>query len=1119
MMRLIRFVFFSALLFCVLLLAGLHVHAAESDFEWIENADGTVTITYYHDPVKPDNHVVVPERLGGKTVTAIGDRAFRYAYIVGVTLPDTVTSIGTEAFELCRVLKNVKLPSGLVSIGNHAFNYNQISHITLPDSLEHIGFSAFSYNKLTSVSFPSGIKTMDQFAFWHNEITSVSFPESMTKIPNHTFVDNKLTSITIPKHITEIGSHAFSANPLTEVTILSAATQLRRDSILEVGSQLTVYGHSESPAQKFALTNGYLFEPLKMKVAYDGNGHTGGDVPVDDKSYVRWDEATVLGNTGLLERPGYRFDGWNTAPDGSGADYAVNSRVRIEEEDVILYAKWEQACHTVTFDTKEGSVIPSQVLAHNTLASEPNAPTKPGYAFEGWYLDEDFMTKWNFAVDRVTSDITLHAKWDALPTVVLSTTASGTVNAAFSITITFSEPVIGFSENGIEVTNGMVSNLVKVNEATYMATIVPFTSGQEVTARIVANAAIDAAGNGNVTSSVLSVMYDTTKPVVIFDFMDHQIFSAPPTTVHMSVSEAVYWVTDGSPLTSSNALALLSMEKDGVIFSDYAASYDEASFTYTFKFHSTLTDGEYKINVAGNKVMNARNNTLDATSTSFIVAVPIVSVPSAPLNVTAEAGDGQAKVSFHGPENDGGSPILSYSVTAWVNGTATPITQSGDSSPIIVTGLTNGTTYTFTIVATNAKGNSVPSVPSNPVTPKTEQHDPDTEAPRWPDGSELTVSDITQTSLKLTWPSATDYVGVAGYRIYVNGTEHGTVGGNVNGTMINGLTANSSYTFKVTAYDAAGNESAPLSKQETTARSSSGGGGGSGGGFGGGHTLSGNADLVDLQVWVGGKKLKLSPSFASGTTDYKARTEAEQVEIVAKEAHSSAKVILKGKVITDGTKVNLDEGDNTFVLTVQAENGIKKEYTLHIHRKTPKPSEPEVHFIDIAGHWAETNIKRAAAKGMVSGYPDGTFKPNHFVTRAEFTVMLTSALQLEEEGATLTFIDQDQIGIWAKQSVAKAEKTGIVSGYGDGSFRPNAQITRAEMAVMIARALKLQLKAETATGFADDEAIPQWAKGAVEAIRGIGIVDGRGGNRFVPNEKATRAEAAVILLRMIERGK
>ncbi len=122
--------------------------------------------------------------------------------------------------------------------------------------------------------------------------------------------------------------------------------------------------------------------------------------------------------------------------------------------------------------------------------------------------------------------------------------------------------------------------------------------------------------------------------------------------------------------------------------------------------------------------------------------------------------------------------------------------------------------------------------------------------------------------------------------------------------------------------------------------------------------------------------------------------------------------------------------------------------------------------------------------------------------------MLTGALQLEEMGAALTFTDNDQIGAWAKQAIAQAVQAGIIDGYGDGSFRPNAQVTRAEMAGMVARALKLPLKANTATGFVDDQAIPQWAKGSVEAIRVLGIVSGREGNKFAPNNTTTRAEAA-----------
>ena len=181
------------------------------------------------------------------------------------------------------------------------------------------------------------------------------------------------------------------------------------------------------------------------------------------------------------------------------------------------------------------------------------------------------------------------------------------------------------------------------------------------------------------------------------------------------------------------------------------------------------------------------------------------------------------------------------------------------------------------------------------------------------------------------------------------------------------------------------------------------------------------------------------------------------------------------------------------------------------------PAPNKINFTDIAGHWAEGSIKQAVRMGIVTGYADGTFRPNHPVTRAEFTVMLAGALKLDGTGATLHFKDQDKLGAWAKRAVALAVQAGIVSGYEDGTFRPDAKITRAEMAAMLARALKTPLEANAQTGFADNEDIPNWARGAVEAIRRLGIIGGRGGNQFVPNDTATRSEAVVKLLRMLER--
>lgn len=178
-------------------------------------------------------------------------------------------------------------------------------------------------------------------------------------------------------------------------------------------------------------------------------------------------------------------------------------------------------------------------------------------------------------------------------------------------------------------------------------------------------------------------------------------------------------------------------------------------------------------------------------------------------------------------------------------------------------------------------------------------------------------------------------------------------------------------------------------------------------------------------------------------------------------------------------------------------------------------NEPAIDFSDIAGHWAEDSIKNAVSKGIVRGYPDGTFGPEKAVTRAEFAVMLINALKPAANEAALTFSDTPKIATWARKSVAYAVQLGIVHGYSDGSFRPDAAITRAEMAAMIAAALGKSNPSDTATGFADDKDIPTWAKAGIAFVKQAGIVEGKGDNLFVPSDKATRAEAVTILLKML----
>ncbi|PRX62977.1 putative repeat protein (TIGR02543 family) [Cohnella sp. SGD-V74] len=187
----------------------------------------------------------------------------------------------------------------------------------------------------------------------------------------------------------------------------------------------------------------------------------------------------------------------------------------------------------------------------------------------------------------------------------------------------------------------------------------------------------------------------------------------------------------------------------------------------------------------------------------------------------------------------------------------------------------------------------------------------------------------------------------------------------------------------------------------------------------------------------------------------------------------------------------------------------------------PQPEEPGILISDITGHWAEAEIKAAVAKGIVTGYQDGTFRPNQQVSRVEFTALLNRAFKLiGNEGASENpqseFADAASIPTWARSSVAEATAQGLIRGFADGTFRPGELISRTEMAVIAARALHLSDALDTKLAFVDANDIPVWAREAVAAVQRAGLMNGKNGNRFDPRAPVTRAEAAGLIIRMIE---
>lgn len=166
---------------------------------------------------------------------------------------------------------------------------------------------------------------------------------------------------------------------------------------------------------------------------------------------------------------------------------------------------------------------------------------------------------------------------------------------------------------------------------------------------------------------------------------------------------------------------------------------------------------------------------------------------------------------------------------------------------------------------------------------------------------------------------------------------------------------------------------------------------------------------------------------------------------------------------------------------------------------------------DINGHWAEKTITAWQDKGLISGYQDGTFKPNKPTTRAEFTRIMNQALGLDKKG-NVAFTDVSPSD-WFYHDVAIALGEAYTAGYPDGTFKPNEIITRAQAAVFIANAIGS--KGGSVASFTDSASIPAWARDSVGAIVEKGYMSGYPDGSFKPNAVLTRAEAVSTLNRIM----
>ena len=282
-------------------------------------------------------------------VTSIGNWAFSECSLESIAIPSSVTSIGNFAFYECRSLtcisvdeanKNYKsidgvlfskdektlitypagksetaytIPSSVTSIGSYAFEYcNSLTSIKIPNSVTSIEIGAFSdCRKLTSIKIPSSVTSIEQSTFLGcRSLTSVTISNGVTSIGKYAFSDcGSLTSITIPSSVTNIECEAFSDCDSLKIITICSKNVIIYDSAITISNTATIHGYKGSTAEAYATKYNRKFVVIRNIIA---SGYCGAD---GDGSNLTWalDDKGLLTIDGTGAMAGYSsgYTPWN----------------------------------------------------------------------------------------------------------------------------------------------------------------------------------------------------------------------------------------------------------------------------------------------------------------------------------------------------------------------------------------------------------------------------------------------------------------------------------------------------------------------------------------------------------------------------------------------------------------------------------------------------------------------------------------------------------------------------------------------------------------------------------------------------------------------------------------
>lgn len=396
-----------------------------------------------------DAVVNIPSEINGTPVTTIGNAAFRDSSVTSVTIPDSVTEIGANAFAGCTNLTSVNYIGGdwsklTIQSGNPAvedaakdaaneqlFDFEFILNNTAVIVIRYKGTAA-------DVTIPSRYKgkpvtVIDHTAFYNNSaVTSVTIPDSVTAIPDYAFgFCSQLTNISIPNSVTFIGFSAFnSCTSLKSITLPSSLSTIQSYAFYNCENLKTI----RIPVSVTSIGN-YAFDvcPSLMTVTYPGSKTqwdaiskgSNNDV-LENKLVCNQLEATFTADGKTFAQPqtinrgekftepaeppkeNHTFAGWYNGDEPFDFDADTTKAPNV----LNLVAKWDINKYTVQFVSDYGSFEDQTIEYGGTIKTDKlTIPTVEGYTFDGWYADDTYSTKFDFSTP-ITGDTKVYAKWE-----------------------------------------------------------------------------------------------------------------------------------------------------------------------------------------------------------------------------------------------------------------------------------------------------------------------------------------------------------------------------------------------------------------------------------------------------------------------------------------------------------------------------------------------------------------------------------------------------------------------------------------------------------------------------------------------------------------------------------